>query len=72
MAKFRTDTKGATVNSVFTWTFIFSGGNGARANRRLSRFTAKNRSTDIYLAMHWIRKLSDLQNPPSGPPTFSL
>jgi len=72
MPHWRTDTEYTTVNSIFTWEFILSGGSGARVNRRASTYNSKTRVTDIYLAMYWIRKLSDLQNPPSGPPILSL
>jgi len=68
MPYWRTDTESTTVNSVFTWMFIFGGGDGARVNRRASSYFAKCRSADVCVAIHWIKKNSDLQNPPNGPP----
>jgi len=72
MAHYRTDKEFTTVNSVFTWAFILCGGNGARVNRRISKCLAKRRAINSGVAIYWIRKNSDLQNPPSGPPIFSL
>ena len=66
MAYYRTDTEFTTVNSVFTWAFIFFGGNGARVNRRRSRTKAAERPIKMMVYM------ASLQNPPSGPPIFSL
>ena len=66
MAKWRTDTEFTTVSSVFTWSFILGGGNGARVNRRRSRTKAAERPMNVMIFM------SSLQNPPSGPPIPSL
>lgn len=66
MAYWRTDTAYTTINSVFTWAFIFCGGNGARVNRRRSRTKAAERPINI------MEYMSSLQNPPSGPPLIKL
>jgi hypothetical protein len=66
MAHFRTDTKFTTVNSIFTWSFMVEGGNGARVNRIRSRTKAAERPINMMIYM------SSLQNPPSGPPINSL
>ena len=66
MAYNRTDTEFTTVNSVFTWAFIFFGGNGAKVNRRLCKTSAAARPYNMMIYM------ASLQNPPSGPPIFSL
>ena len=66
MAHYRTDTEFTTVNSIFTWSFIIGGGNGARVNRRRSRTKAAERPVTmmVYIAF--------MPNPPSGPPIHSL
>lgn len=66
MAYYETDTEYTTVNSIFTWGFILHGGNGARVNRRSSRTKAAERPINMMIYM------ASLQNPPSGPPAFSL
>jgi hypothetical protein len=70
MPDVRSDTKDNKVNSVFTWAFIYGGGDGARVNRRASSYLSKDRSIGTSVSIYWIKKNSDLQNPPSGPPTF--
>ena len=66
MPYWRTDTEYTTVNSVFTWEFISGGGNRARVNRMRSRTRAAERP------MKMMVYTASLQNPPSGPPAFSL
>jgi hypothetical protein len=66
MPYWRTDTEYTTVNSVFTWELISGGGSNARVNRMRSRTKAVERPMNmrVYTA--------PLQNPPNGPPAFSL
>jgi hypothetical protein len=66
MAHYKTNTKFTTLNSVFTWVFILCAGSGARVNRRMSRTKALERPVKMMVYT------ASLQNPPSGPPIFSL
>jgi hypothetical protein len=66
MPYWRTDTKYTTVNSIFTWEFISGGSSNARVNRMRSRTKAAE------LPINMMVYTASLQNPPSGPPAFSL
>ena len=57
--------EGNLLRSVYTWGYLISCVNSRAARCFVScdALSAKNR-----LSNYWIKKNSDLQNPPSGPP----
>ena len=64
----RSDT---TVKSRYAWRWLRKGNNG-KHNRKAIRFAYMLPPQGFGVAIYWVKKNSDLQNPPSGPPTFSL
>jgi len=47
-------------------------GNNGKHNRRFVKFLSKFRLLGIGVCIYWVKKNSDLQNPPSGPPLIVL
>jgi hypothetical protein len=72
MAYSATDTRLITLRSRFEWYWLRSKGNNGKQNRKAVKFLSKFRPLGMGVAIYWIKKNSDLQNPPSGPPIFSL
>ena len=72
MDEWRSISSCTTVKSRYAWSWLRNKGNNGKHNRRAIRFLSKFRPLGVGVAIYWIKKNSDLQNPPSGPPLFSL
>lgn len=71
MAHWQSNRSDTTVKSRYVWRYLRKGNNG-KHNRRAIRFLSKFRPLGMGVAIYWVKKNSDLQNPPSGPPFLSL
>lgn len=71
MANWRSNRSDPTVKSRYDWNWLRKGNNG-KANRKAVKYLSKFRPLGIGVAIYWVKKNSQLQNPPSGPPIFSL
>lgn len=47
-------------------------GNNSKSNTKTMKYISKFRNLGMGVTLYWIKKNSDLQNPPSGPPLHSL
>lgn len=57
----------STVRGRYNWYWLRKGNNGEH-NRRAVKFAYKLRPQGFGVSIYWVKKNSDLQNPPSGPP----
>ena len=71
MAHCQSNRTNPTVKSRYDWCWLRKGNNG-KHNRRTVKYLSKFRPLGIGVAIYWVKKNSDLQNPPSGPPIHSL
>lgn len=71
MAYYRTDASDTTVKSRYAWRWLRKGNNG-KHNRKTVKYISKIRPLGMGVAIYWVKKNSDLQNPPSGPPIHSI
>lgn len=71
MAHWRSNKSSAVVKSRYKWRWLRKGNNG-KHNRKAIKFACKLPPQGFGVAIYWVKKNSDLQNPPSGPPAFSL
>ena len=71
MAHWQSNRSNPTVKSRYAWRWLRKGNNG-KHNRKAVKFLSKFRPLGMGVAIYWVKKNSDLQNPPSGPPAFSL
>ena len=71
MAHWQSNRSCTTVKSRYDWRWLRKGNNG-KHNRRAVRFLCKLPPQGFGVAIYWVKKKSDLQNPPSGPPLITL
>ena len=71
MAHWQSNRSNPTVKSHYAWHYLRKGHNG-KHNRKAVKYLSKFRPLGMGVAIYWVKKNSDLQNPPSGPPIFSL
>ena len=65
MAHWQSNRSDTTVKSRYSWCWLRKGNNG-KANRKAMRYLGAERPFNMMMY------LASLQNPPSGPPIFSL
>lgn len=61
-----------TIRSRFNWYWMRNKGHNGKQNRKAIKFAYKISVSGRGITIYWIKKNSDLQNPPSGPPIFFL
>jgi hypothetical protein len=71
MAHWQSNRSDPTVRSRYAWRWLRKGNNGKQARKSI-KFSNKLPLQGFGVAIYWIKKNSDLQNPPSGPPIFSI
>lgn len=71
MAHWQSNFSDTTVKSRYAWRWLRKGNNG-KHNRRLVKYLSKFRPLGVGVTIYWVKKNSDLQNPPSGPPIHSI
>jgi len=67
MAHWQSNTSCSTVKSRYDWRWLRKGNNG-KHNRRAVSFIYKLPLQGVGVDIYWIKKNSDLQNPPNAPP----
>ena len=73
MAHWRSNKIGAVVKfyGTYKWRWLRKG-NNRKHNRKYVKYLSKFRPLGIGVVIYWVKKNSDLQNPPSGPPFCSI
>lgn len=67
MSHWQANRSDPTVKSHYAWRWLRKGNNGNH-NRKAVKFAYKLRPQGFGVSIYWVKKNSDLQNPPSGPP----